>query len=147
MEELLSKWLQVSVTIKKASLNNEKYTYKTKCSYVWLDKQTEETEIVENQKAPLFNYSKEHWVQVDAHIISRFLSHQLIVQVYGMIKSREVKKKVVEDGYTTQSLTDTEGVSKRKMTAQRSMYGGSMMSQSQISPDPKQREELEKLKK
>lgn len=51
MEEILSKWLQITVTIKKATINNEKFTYKTKCQYTWMvDRNTEETEIVENQK-------------------------------------------------------------------------------------------------
>jgi len=31
MEEILSKWLQITVNIKKATINNEKFTYKTKC--------------------------------------------------------------------------------------------------------------------
>jgi hypothetical protein len=53
MEEILSKWIQINVQIKKATLNNEKFTYKTKCTYVWLDKQKpEETEVIENQKQP-----------------------------------------------------------------------------------------------
>lgn len=52
MEEILSKWIQINVQIKKATLNNEKFTYKTKCTYVWLDKQPEETEVIENQKQP-----------------------------------------------------------------------------------------------
>jgi hypothetical protein len=107
MGEILSKWLQITVQIKKATINNEKFTYKTKCVYSWLDKSTEETEVVENQKAPLFNYSHEHMVQVDAHIISRFQSHQLIVQVLGMIKSREPKRKFIDESqYVSAYETD-----------------------------------------
>lgn len=82
----------MTVQIKKATINNEKFTYKTKCTYIWLDKKNEETEVVENQKQPQFNYTKEHWFQIDSHIIHRLMSNQLIVQVFGMIKSREVKK-------------------------------------------------------
>lgn len=42
----------MTVQIKKATINNEKFTYKTKCTYIWLDKKNEETEVVENQKQP-----------------------------------------------------------------------------------------------
>lgn len=79
MEEILSKWIQINVQIKKAHINNEKFTYKTKCNYIWIDKRPEETEIVENQKQPQFNFTKDHMVQIDSYIIQRFLSHQLIV--------------------------------------------------------------------
>ena len=44
---ILNKWLQITVQLKKATINNEKFTYKTKCFYKW-DNKNEETAVIEN---------------------------------------------------------------------------------------------------
>lgn len=44
---ILNKWLQITVQLKKATINNEKFTYKTKCFYKW-DNKVEETVVIEN---------------------------------------------------------------------------------------------------
>jgi hypothetical protein len=44
---ILNKWLQMTVQLKKATINNEKFTYKTKCVYKW-DNTDEETAVIEN---------------------------------------------------------------------------------------------------
>jgi len=65
-------------------------------------------------------------VQVDAHVISRFMSHQLIVQVFGMIKSREPKKiKYDRDESAYQSAYETDVTSPTK-------YGFNQQSQATI---------------
>ena len=109
MDELHNKWMQLSFHIKKAVMFNEKYTYRTKCTYKWIKEEQiqEETLAIEQQKQPQFNYSKEFMLQIDSSVIQYFMFNQLIIQVWGMIESKQ-KKKINDDSSNYQDYTDNE---------------------------------------
>jgi len=54
----------MQINLKKAIIDNDKYTYKTKYVYSWIgeDKECYETEVIEKQKTPHFDYSHEHMI-------------------------------------------------------------------------------------
>lgn len=108
MDELHNKWMQLSFHIKKAVLFNEKYTYRTKCSYKWIKEEQiqEQTLEIEQQKQPQFNYSKDFMLQIDSSVIQYFMFNQLIIQVWGMIESKQKKKNQDDSNY--QDYTDNE---------------------------------------
>jgi hypothetical protein len=52
-------------------------------------------------------------IQITSSNIQMFMQHQLIIQVYGMIKSKEVKKKIEQDVSFVDLGTDNEATNAR----------------------------------
>ena len=83
--ELKGKKIRVIVDIKRASGLPDKYKFKTKCKYVWNERQYE-TEEVEKTADPSFNYTGSHMQTITEEFLNELQYNTLTVSVYGMIQ-------------------------------------------------------------
>lgn len=89
LNECIGKYLRIHVELKRVFDIPEKFTYKTKCTYKFLDNEEAfETKVVEHSKNPEFNYRMTHEVLISEDIIQMMMYNALTIGVYGMIESK-----------------------------------------------------------
>jgi Arc/MetJ family transcription regulator len=88
LAECVGKYLRVTVELKRAQGIQEKYSYKTKAQYNFLDEDLSITKIVEKKKDPEFAYKASHIVLVTDELNSKLKYNALTIGVYGMIESK-----------------------------------------------------------
>lgn len=89
LNDCIGKYLRVYVELKRVMDIPEKYTFKNKCTYKFLDsEELFETKIVEKSKNPDFSYKATHEILITEDIIQMMMYNALTIGVYGMIESR-----------------------------------------------------------
>ena len=90
------------IEIKKAQDIPEKYSFKTKACYNWLDQNETlfETKECNNDKNPNFQYRQEHMIEITRALCETMKDNTLKIQVFGMIEAKKVVKKNDENEYS-----------------------------------------------
>lgn len=85
----------MNLEIKRASDIPEKYSYKTKAMYNWLDenKTPFESDVVERSKVPDFRYKGEHTITITEELCEFMRLNTLKIGIWGMIESKKDENK------------------------------------------------------
>ena len=101
LNELVGKYLKVTLEIKRASEIPEKFAYKTMAKYNWLDADATlfESKEINRNKNPDFQYKQDHMIQITEELINHMMYNTLKIGIYGMIegKRQPVKKRREND--------------------------------------------------
>ena len=102
LRDLEGCWLKMIIEIKKAQDIPEKYSFKTKACYNWLDQNETlfETKECNNDKNPNFQYRQEHMIEITSALCETMKDNTLKIQVFGMIEAKKVVKKNDENEYS-----------------------------------------------
>ena len=98
MRDLVGKHLKIKFGLKRAKDIPERYSYKTKATYEWINNERTycETPVQVKKRDPNFNYDFEHVELVTEDFIETLHYHTLTVKVMGMIESKSKKKGIAE---------------------------------------------------
>ena len=69
LNDVIDKYLCVTVKINKASDIPQKSANRTMVSYEWIDQTNHNSEEVEKSRAPVFKYSKDHVTKITSDLI------------------------------------------------------------------------------
>ena len=96
LNELVGKNLKLTLELKRATEIPEKFSYKTKAMYNWLDADATlfESREVDKSKSPGFQYRGEHTIAITEDLINHMMYNTLKIGIHGMIegKRQPVKK-------------------------------------------------------
>ena len=95
LRELIGKHLKVKLSLKKASDIPDKYIFKTKAKYEWIDPErtTFETQVRERSREPDFAYVGEHIELITEDFVQYLMYNTLTIKIMGMIESKKPKAK------------------------------------------------------
>lgn len=95
LKELVGKYLKVKLTLGRASDLPEKYSFRTKARYEWIDSERTpfETDVKEKTRDPNFAYTHEHVEQITEDLLTFLMYNTLTIKVFGQIESKQKKKK------------------------------------------------------
>lgn len=85
LNECVGKYLKLTIELRRAQGIQEKYSYKTKAQYTFLEEEDSVTKIVENKKDPEFNSKFVHLVEITDDLNKDLMYNALTIGVYGMI--------------------------------------------------------------
>ena len=93
VDQIIGKYLKFTVKIKKAMKIPEKFQFKSKCSYEWIEypNDTFETTIIYDSCDPQFNFEEEHLVEVTEELSQYMRFNTLQLDVWGMIEGMTKK--------------------------------------------------------
>lgn len=93
LEDLIGKKLKVNIELKKARDIPDNLCNDTKCSYNWVNDQEktlcESIVCEEKTTQPVWNYSKEHIIEIDDETIEYLKENTLTIGVYGKADSKK----------------------------------------------------------
>lgn len=94
VRDLLGKHLKIKFGLKRANDIPEKYSYKTKAQYDWInsDRTSYETQVQTKRRDPNFGYEFEHVELITEDFIETLMYHTLTIKVLGMIESKKKNK-------------------------------------------------------
>ena len=100
LNDVIGKNLKVTLEIKKATEIPEKFSYKTKACYQWLDPEETmyESKEVDKSKMPDFGYKKEHTIGITQELIEHMMYNTLKIGIYGMIEAKKAPVKKAATG-------------------------------------------------
>ena len=90
LNELVGKNLKLTLELKRATEIPEKFSYKTKAMYNWLDADSTlfESKEVDKSKSPDFQYRGEHTIAITEELINHMMYNTLKIGIYGMIEGK-----------------------------------------------------------
>ena len=117
LRELVGKYLKMTLEVKRATDIPEKFQYKTKARYVWLDSEETpfETKVIERNKNPDFGYKQEHMIQITEELINHMMYNTLKIGIYGMIEAKRQPGKKRRENDEEDYYSETEGQGETRM--------------------------------
>ena len=108
VRDLLGKHLKVTLGLKRAKDIPERYTYRTKASYDWInsDRTYCETQVMERKREPNFAYEFEHIELITEDFVETLMYHTLTIKVWGMMESKTKNKKIKAEN--AEEVSDSE---------------------------------------
>lgn len=95
LNECIGKYMRMCVELKRVLDVPDRYTFQTKCTYKFLDREEPfETKVIDKTRNPEFNYKATHEFQITEDIIQQLMYNALTIGVYGMIESKRIERKV-----------------------------------------------------
>merc|ERR1712176_1223999 len=111
MEELIGKNLKFTISIDKAIGIPDKFSFKTKCGYEWIEYPNDlfESGIVFDTDEPQFEFEQEHIAEITEELCAHMRFSTLGIQVWGMIegKANKLTDKRKVAGMTWADLKET----------------------------------------
>lgn len=134
LSQLEGRWLKMTIEIKRASDIPDKYAFKTKACYNWLDQAETlfETKEVNNTKNPDFQYRQEHMIEITKSLCDTMHNNTLKIQVFGMIEAKKIVKKNDENDYSDEEqqieIEEAKGESSSAMIRKETVSVNNMQS-------------------
>jgi hypothetical protein len=110
LNDLIGKYLKVTISLNRASELAEKFKHKSICRYSFNDEKIE-TNQVENSREPNFNFKHSHMLEINEGLIQSLMLNTITIGVFGQT---EQKKKVVVQDTKLSFASSTDEMSKLK---------------------------------
>ena len=116
VNEAVGKYLQITLKIRAAEIEQEKLRYKSVCSYEWFDGEEEDeiydTDEIKDEDSiadPIYHYSVTHSVLITEEICFYLRDNFLGINVYGKSKSKRKKEEKKAKEEKKEYLYEYEG--------------------------------------